>query len=185
MTLAQRRPHAPAVEVRDATDADMDAVAAIYAHHVRTGLATFEETPPTSAEIAERRRTVLAQGLPYLVATLDKLVCGFAYAAPYRARSAYRYSVEDSIYVAPDKTGRGIGGALLAALIPRCAAAGKRQIVAVIGDSGNVASIGVHAKAGFRVAGVLPAVGYKLGRWVDSVIMVRPLGDGDRTPPAA
>jgi len=183
MTLAQRRPSAPAASVRDAVDADMAAVAAIYAHHVRTGLATFEETPPSEAEIAERWRGVLAQGLPYLVAELDGAVCGFAYAAPYRARSAYRYSVEDSIYVAPDKNGRGIGGALLAALIPRCATADKRLMVAVIGDSANVASIGVHAKAGFRVAGVLPAVGYKLGRWVDSVIMVRPLGDGDRTPP--
>lgn len=185
MTLAARRPGVPAVEVRDAADGDMDMVAAIYAHHVRTGLASFEEIAPDPAEMAERRRGVLAQGLPYLVAVIDGAVCGFAYAAPYRARSAYRYAVEDSIYVAPDKAGRGIGFALLAALIPRCAAAGKRLMVAVIGDSANVASIGVHAKAGFRMAGVLPAVGYKLGRWVDSVLMVRPLGDGDRTPPAA
>lgn len=171
------------VIIRAATAADGPAIQNIYAHHVLHGLASFEETPPDVAEIMRRHDAVTTAGLPYLVAELDGAVRGFAYAMKYRERSAYRYTVENSIYVAADAMGRGIGGGLLAALITRTADAGYRQMVAVIGDSGNAASIALHARHGFRVVGVLPAVGYKFDRWVDSVLMVLALGDGDTTPP--
>jgi len=172
--------------VRDAEDADLAAVVAIYAHHVRTGLASFEETPPGLVEIAERRRQVVARGLPYLVAcAADGTVLGFAYAFPYRARPAYRHSVENSVYVAPTATRRGVGRALLHALIERCTEIGLRQMVAIIGDSGNAASIELHAGLGFRTVGVLQAIGFKHGRWVDSVLMQRSLGAGDNAAPAA
>lgn len=170
--------------IRPGTGADIPAITAIYAHHVRQGLASFEEVPPDAAEMARRQAEVQAQGLPYLVATIAGQVVGYAYAAPYRARSAYRYTVEDSVYVAPDRIGFGIGRQLLAPVIEAAAAAGKRQMVAVIGDSGNVASIGLHRALGFRMAGTLAAVGFKLDRWVGSVLMQRALGDGDRIPPA-
>ena len=175
---------AAALVIRPGTDADIRAVTLIYAHHVREGLASFDEVPPDAAEMARRQADVQAQGLPYLVATIAGQVVGYAYAAPYRARSAYRYAVEDSIYVAPDRIGLGIGRRLLAPVIEAAAAAGRRQMVAVIGDSGNAASIGLHRALGFRMAGTLAAVGYKLDRWVDSVLMQRALGDGDRTLPA-
>jgi L-amino acid N-acyltransferase YncA len=174
---------AETVTLRDATPADMEAVAAIYSHHVRTGVASFEEVPPDAAEMARRYRLVVDAGLPYLVATRDGRVVGYAYAGRYRERTAYRYTVEDSVYVAEDATRLGIGRALLESLIARCTALGYRQMVAVIGDSANAASIGLHASLGFRAAGVLPSVGFKLGRWVDSVIMTRALGDGDQAPP--
>jgi len=174
----------PAFAVRDAEDADMLAVAAIYAHHVRFGLGSFEEEPPDAAELRRRRDEVRARGLPYLVAAgREGTLLGYAYAAPYRARSAYRYSVEDSIYVAPDAARQGVGHALLAAVIERCTALGYRQMVAVIGDSGNSGSIGLHERLGFRRVGLLPAVGFKQGRWVDSVLMQRPLGPGSDAPP--
>jgi len=181
MTAALRAPRGHVL--RDATAADAPAIAAIYAPHVLTGLASFEETPPEAAEIARRMASVREAGLPWIVAEVDGRVAGFAYASPYRARSAYRYTVEDSIYVAASAARQGIGTALLAELVERCAKAGRRQMIAVIGDSANAASIGVHARVGFRVAGVLPAAGYKLGRWVDSVLMTRALGPGDRTDP--
>lgn len=168
-----------AMTVRDAADADLAAVQAIYAHFVLHGLASFEEVPPSTAEIARRREAVRALGLPYLVAEAEGRVLGFAYAGPYRPRPAYRYTVEDSVYVAPDAGGRGAGRALLATLIRRCEAAGFRQMVAVIGDSGNAASIGLHRALGFETAGVLRSVGFKFGRWVDSVLMQRRLGPGD------
>ena len=146
----------------------MPAIQAIYARHVLEGLATFEELPPDLAEMAARRADILARGLPYLVAEEAGRVLGYAYAAPYRARSAYRFTIENSIYLDPAATGRGVGGLLLAALIEACRAWGGRQVLAVIGDSGNAASIALHARAGFRHVGTFHAVGFKFGRWVDT-----------------
>jgi phosphinothricin acetyltransferase len=168
----------------------MPAIAAIYRHHVLTGTATFEEVPPDEVEIARRRADVAGRGLPYLVAVAQGVdggaagpVLGFAYAAPHRARSAYRFTLEDSIYVADGMAGRGIGRALLTGLIAGCERLGYRQMVAVIGGSANLASIRLHAALGFAPAGLLPAVGYKFGRWIDTVLMQRPLGAGDGVAP--
>ena len=169
--------------IRASAEADVPAIQAIYAHHVLTGLASFEEVPPDPAEIARRRAEIMGRGLPHLVAEVEGRVAGYAYAGPYRARVAYRFTVEDSVYVAPEATGRGLGSLLLAALIRDCEAWGARQMVAVIGDSGNLGSVRLHARAGFREAGTLRAVGFKLGRWVDSVLMQRPLGQGEETLP--
>lgn len=171
------------VLVRDASDADLSTIAAIYAHHVLTGLASFEEVAPSPAEMASRRAAILALGLPYLVAELEGRVAGFAYAGPYRARPAYRHTVEDSVYVAPDALGRGVGRALLAEVIARCEAGPWRQMIAVIGDSGNAGSIALHAALGFAHVGTLASVGFKFGRWVDSVLMQRALGDGEDALP--
>ena len=172
------------VAVRDGRDDDMPAIEAIYAHHVLHGLASFEEVPPSLDELRRRRRDILDKSLPYLVAVDESgTVVGYAYAGPYRPRSAYRFTLEDSVYVRPGLVGRGIGRALLRELIERCAAAGYRQMVAVIGDTGNAASIGMHAAVGFRQAGVLRSIGFKLGRWVDGVLMQRALGPGDETLP--
>lgn len=164
-----------AVRVRDSVAEDLPAIQTIYAHHVLKGRGTFEEVPPDVEEMAARRKRCLAMGLPHLIADVDGAIAGFAYAAPYRERSAYRYTVEDSIYVAPDMAGRGVGRALLAVVIDRCTAAGFHQMVAVIGDSENEASIRLHQQAGFRRAGALRSVGHKFGRWVDTVLMQRPL----------
>ena len=172
------------VRVRDATEADMAAIAAIYAPHVLTGLATFEEVPPSVAEMVARRANVLAAGLPYLAAELGGQVVGYAYATGYRPRAAYRHTVEDSVYVATGLEGKGVGGALLQRLIARCEAGPWRQMLAVIGDSANVGSIALHRRLGFREAGTLTAVGFKFGRWVDTVQMQRPLGEGATTVPA-
>ena len=147
------------------------------------GLASFEEEPPSQAELRRRYEEVTRGGLPYLAADLGGTLAGYGYCALYRTRSAYRYSLEDSVYVRPDAQGRGVGRALLAELIGRCEALGYRQLVAVIGDSANAASIGLHASQGFLRAGTLRSVGFKFGRWVDSVIMQRPLGAGDGSPP--
>jgi phosphinothricin acetyltransferase len=172
------------IEVRDSTETDLDAIEVIYAHHVTHGLGSFEETPPGREELARRRADVLARGLPYLVATdRSRRVLGYAYAGPYRTRSAYRHTVENSVYVAPAASRRGVGKRLLAALIARCEALGLRQMVAVIGDSGNAGSIGLHESLGFRRVGTLEAIGWKHGRWVDSVLMQRALGTGGNTPP--
>jgi len=171
--------------LRDCAPGDAEAIAAIYAHHVRFGLGTFEEMPPSVDEIRQRRDSILALGLPFLVATAGDRIVGYAYAGPYRTRSAYRYTLEDSIYVAPDATGCGIGRALLARLVERCNALGYRQMVAVIGDSGNQASVRLHAALGFVRIGIQPAVGFKHGRWVDSVLMQRTLGAGAATLPKA
>jgi L-amino acid N-acyltransferase YncA len=175
--------------VRDARAEDLSAIASIYAYHVRHGLGSFEEIPPSIEEITQRWRDILATGLPFLVAAgggaargLEKPL-GYAYAAPFRLRSAYRFTVEDSIYVAPSETRRGIGHALLGELIERCTAGKYRQMIAVIGDSGNAASIGLHETLGFSRAGLLKAVGFKAERWIDGVIMQRSLGDGETTPP--
>ncbi len=169
--------------VRDARDDDLPAVHVIYTHHVKTGLGSFEEIPPTLDEMAKRRGAILADGLPYLVAEIDGRIAGYAYVAKYRPRSAYRYSVEDSIYVAPKANRRGVGRVLLAELVTRCTALGYRQMVAVIGDSANDGSIGLHQAAGFAEVARLPAIGFKFGRWVDSVMMQRPLGPGQTTLP--
>ena len=171
------------VSIRDATEDDLATIQAIYAHHVDHGLASFEENPPDIAEISRRRNVARDNGLPYLVAETDGAVRGFAYASAFRSRIAYRYTIEDSVYVAADALGGGIGSALLAALIERCTERGFRQMVAVIGDSANQASIRLHAKHGFVQTGLMPAVGFKFGRWVDSVRMQRPLGPGDTTLP--
>ncbi|ADP71512.1 Phosphinothricin acetyltransferase [Rhodomicrobium vannielii ATCC 17100] len=172
-----------AVSVRDARECDMAAVHAIYAHHVLDGLASFEEVAPSVEEMAMRRESVLASGLPYLVAERGGAVVGYAYAGLYRLRSAYRYTIEDSVYVADGLRGCGIGSVLLAELLARCEAGPWRQMVAVIGDSGNAGSIALHKRMGFHPAGVLVSAGFKFGRWVDSVLMQRRLGEGDRTLP--
>lgn len=164
------------VIVRDACDADIPAIRAIYAPYVLRALATFEEDPPSEEELAARRAAVLERGLPYLVAEHEGAVAGYSYATPFRPRPAYRFAVENSVYVAQGLHGRGIGRALLEALIDRCAAGPWRQVVAVIGDSGNAASIGLHARCGFRHVGILRDVGYKLGQWADVVLMQRELG---------
>ncbi len=164
---------------------DLVHISAIYAHHVRHGLASFELDPPGEAEMARRRQDVLDAGLPYLVAELDGAVAGFACAGPYRLRPAYRHTVESTVYVADWAARRGVGRKLLEALISACEAAGKRQMIAVIGDTDNAASIGLHASVGFSHAGTLKNVGYKHGRWLDCVLMQRRLGAGAETPPAA
>jgi L-amino acid N-acyltransferase YncA len=173
------------MRVREAGDADLPAIQATYAPYVQNGTASFEEAPPDVAEMARRRAAVVARGLPYLVAEVDGAVLGYAYAGPYHTRSAYRFTLEDSIYVAPHAVGRGIGRTLLAELLDRCTALGYRRMLAIIGDSGNAASIGLHAAAGFRHVGTLPSVGLKFGRWLDVVLMQRPLGPGDDTTPAS
>ncbi len=169
--------------VRDSTDADLLAIHAIYAHYVRHGLASFEETAPDVGEMERRRAALLAGNYPYIVAEADGAVAGYAYAGPYRPRPAYLDTVEITVYVAPEATGRGVGRALLSALIERVTALGYRQMIAVIGDSANEPSIRLHQALGFRRAATLTSVGYKLGRWVDSVILQRPLGDGDQAAP--
>jgi L-amino acid N-acyltransferase YncA len=171
--------------IRDARDQDLPGITAIYGHHVMHGFGSFEEVSPDVVELARRRRDILAKGLPYLVATdPDGSVLGYAYASPYRTRSAYRFTVEDSIYVAPHAARRGVGRELLQELIERCTAGGYRQMVAVIGDSSNDGSIGLHASLGFARTGLLSSIGFKRGRWVDGILMQRALGAGDTSPPA-
>jgi L-amino acid N-acyltransferase YncA len=169
--------------VREAAPADLPGIAAIYAHHVRTGFASFETEPPDLAEMTARFEAVREKGFPYLACEIDGRLSGYAYATLYRLRPAYRFTLEDSVYVHPEMAGRGAGRALLAHLIERCEAIGCRQLVAVIGDSGNAASIGLHSALGFRLVGTLASIGFKHGRWVDSVLMQRPVGAGDATAP--
>lgn len=173
-----------ALTVRAASEADMVAVRDIYAHYVLHSLATFEETPPTLDEMLLRRRESVDLGLPYLVAETREEILGFAYAAAYRSRPAYRFSIEDSVYVADAVRGRGIGSALLGELIARCEGGPWRQMVAVVGDSANLGSIALHRRFGFELAGTLRSVGFKHGRWVDTPILQRGLGAGDAQPPA-
>ena len=154
--------------VRAASEADMAAVRDIYAHYVLHSLATFEETPPTLEEMLARRRASVELGLPYLVAEAEGQTLGFAYAAAYRARPAYRFTIEDSVYVAAGLGGRGIGSALLGELIARCERGPWRQMLAVVGDSANAGSIALHRRFGFELAGTLRSVGFKSGRWVDT-----------------
>lgn len=171
--------------IRPAESGDLAAVTEIYAHHVLNGLASFEETPPDEAEIARRFRTIRDKALPYLVAERGGTILSYAYAGPYRPRPAYRHTVENSVYIRPGEERQGLGKALLEALFAACETCGLRQMVAVIGDSGHDASIGLHEALGFRVVGTLDAVGFKHGRWVDSVLMQRPLGPGGHAPPEA
>jgi L-amino acid N-acyltransferase YncA len=171
--------------VRDATPADAPALAAIYGDACLHGFGTFEETAPDAAEMARRLAEVRGHGLPYLVAELDGAVVGMCYAKPFRPRSAYRFTVEDSVYVSPAAKGAGVGRAMLGRLIERCEALGLRQMTAVIGDSGNSGSIALHRSLGFEDAGAFRAVGYKLGRWVDIVFMQRALNGGDTAAPDA
>jgi L-amino acid N-acyltransferase YncA len=162
--------------IRSATAEDAAQIAAIYAHHVLHGTATFEIEAPDAHEINRRRTEIEQHGLPYLVAARDeRVILGYAYAGPYRPRPAYRHTVEDSIYIDPAEIGRGLGKLLLPAIIQACEEAGRRQMIAVIGDSGNLAYIRLHEHFGFRHAGVLHAVGFKFGRWLDTVLMQREL----------
>ncbi|HZP99603.1 MAG TPA: GNAT family N-acetyltransferase [Reyranella sp.] len=175
------------ITLRDAVAEDFDAIHAIYGHHVLHGLASFETEPPARTELLRRHADVVAHQLPYLVALSGAQVVGYAYAGPFRPRAAYRFTVEDSIYLAPDAIGRGIGRRLLSELIARCTAAGRRQMIAVIGDSANAGSIGLHRALGFGEPWVMVGAGFKFGRWVDVVMMQRPLGPGAGTlpPPGA
>ncbi|MEW1842048.1 N-acetyltransferase family protein [Nonomuraea angiospora] len=165
----------PEAVIRPAVLADLDAVAEIYAYYVSRTVITFEETPPTVAEWRQRLDDLAGRGLPFLVADLDGEVAGYAYAGPWRPKPAYRHTVEDSIYLAPDQTGRGLGGMLLDPLLTRCAQAGMRQMVAVIADTGSAASTALHKRFGFAHAGRLNGVGYKHGRWIDTELMQRAL----------
>ncbi len=173
---------APAV--RQARQDDLPAITEIYGHAVRHGVASFEEAAPSLEEMGRRFAAVQERGLPYLVVEDTGTLAGYAYAGPYRPRPAYRYTVEDSIYLAPGRVGRGLGRLLLGELIARCEALELRQMVAVIGGRETVASIALHARLGFTHVGVLAGVGFKFGRWVDSVLMQRPLGAGTGTSPA-
>ncbi len=173
------------IVVRDAGEADMPAVQSLYAHYVLSSLATFEETPPPVDLMLARRRACLGNGLPYLVAVAEGEVGGFAYAAPYHARPAYRFTVEDSVYVADGLHGRGVGSALLTVLLERCEAGPWRQMIAIVGDSANAGSIALHRRFGFELTGVLKSVGHKFGRWVDTPILQRALGAGDGEAPGA
>jgi L-amino acid N-acyltransferase YncA len=173
----------PAVSIRAATTADIAAIARIYAHSVRTGTASFELEPPTESEMARRMQALLDGGYPYIAAEIDGALAGYAYAGSYRPRPAYRYSVEDSIYIDPAAQRRGVGRALLLRLIEECERRGFRQMIAVIGDSAQVPSIELHRAAGFRMIGTFENCGYKFGRWLDSVFMQRTLGPGATTKP--
>src|SRR5215469_2167961 len=175
---------ADGVVIRPSRETDLTQIAAIYGYHVLHGVASFEEVPPELDDIASRRRDILARGLPYLVAERSGHVLGYRYASPYRTRSAYRFTVEDSIYIDQAEVGHGLGRALLATVLDRCAELGYRQMVAVIGGSDTWPSIRLHAALGFTRVGVLPAVGFKFGSWVDIVLMQRALGPGETTAPA-
>ena len=169
--------------IRSATLADIPAITDIYAEAVNHGTATFELTPPDVAEMTRRFHELANGGFPYLVATVDGNIAGYAYAGLYRARPAYRFTVENSVYLAPASHRQGIGLALLTELIVQCEAGGYRQMIAVIGDSANAASVGVHTRAGFEMTGTMHNVGFKFGRWLDTVLMQRALGDGGTTLP--
>jgi phosphinothricin acetyltransferase len=173
------------LEIRPATVADIPAVAGIYEHAVLYGTATFELTPPDLAEMTRRFGVLMDGGFPYFIAALDGEVIGYAYAGAYRPRPAYRFTVENSVYLQPAIHRRGIGLQLLQRLITESEALGYRQMIAVIGDSANAGSIGVHARCGFQMIGTHPDVGFKFGRWLDTVMMQRALGDGAGTLPAA
>ena len=169
--------------IRPSRDEDLPAITAIYAHHVLHGTGTFETVPPTQADMAARRADVLAKGLPYLVVEEAGQVLGFAYCNWFKPRPAYRFSAEDSIYLHPDARRRGLGRQLLGALAQDGERAGLRKLIAVIGDSANAGSIGLHEALGFTHAGVIKSCGWKFGQWLDIVLMEKVLGSGDSTPP--
>ena len=172
----------PSPPVRPCTQGDLPEVREIYALEVREGTASFELEPPSLAEMTARFAAIEAAGLPYLVAEVDGRIGGYAYASPYRPRPAYRYTVEDSVYVARFARRQGVGRALLAAVIERATVRDIRQMVAIVGDSAHLASIELHRRAGFRLVGTLENVGWKFGRWLDTVSMQRDLGDGASAP---
>jgi phosphinothricin acetyltransferase len=171
------------VDIRPAAEADLPAITAIYDREVRHGTATFELTPPDLAEMTRRFRVLRDGGFPYLAATLDGDLLGYAYAGSYRPRPAYRFTVENSVYLAPAAQRRGIGTQLLQRLITECEARGHRQMIAVIGDSANAGSVNLHRRCGFAMIGTHPDVGFKFGRWLDTVMMQRALGEGAKTVP--
>jgi phosphinothricin acetyltransferase len=177
--------HAPMSLIRPSTAADLPAITAIYGHHVLHGTGTFETTPPTGEDMAGRRADVLAKGLPWLVAEQDGRVLGYAYCQWFKPRPAYRFSAEDSIYLHPEAAGKGLGKQLLAALVAQAEAAGVRKLIAVIGDSANGGSIGVHRALGFTSVGTIADCGWKFGRWLDIVLMEKVIGTGSSTPPEA
>ena len=170
--------------VRPAAAADIPAITAIYGPAVLTGTASFEVDPPDQAEMLRRFEAITGAGYPYFVAEVEGRIAGYAYASAYRTRPGYRFTVEDSVYIAPDAQGKGIGRALLDCLIATCRDDGFRLMIAVIGDSANFASITLHRRLGFRYCGTIHSVGYKFGRWLDSVVMELPLGEGDTSAPA-
>ena len=169
--------------IRPSNDRDLPEITAIYQHHVLHGTGTFETTPPTETDMAARRADVLSKGLPYLVAEEGGKVLGFAYCQWFKPRPAYRFSAEDSIYLHPDAAGKGLGKALLAELARQAEAVGIRKLIAVIGDSNNLGSVGVHRSLGFTPVGSFKSCGWKFGKWLDIVLMEKTLGEGDTTPP--
>jgi L-amino acid N-acyltransferase YncA len=169
--------------IRPSRDEDVPAITAIYGHHVLHGTGTFETTPPTEADMAGRRADVLSRGLPYIVAEDGGQLLGFAYCQWFKPRPAYRFSAEDSIYLHPDARGRGLGKQLLAELTSRAEAAGVRKLIAVIGDSANQGSVGVHRSCGFAHVGTIASCGWKFGKWLDIVLMEKPIGEANRTSP--
>ena len=171
------------VVIRAARAEDMNQITAIYGHYVENAMATYEEVPPSLEEMERRRSEVTGKGFPYLVAESAGEILGYGYASTFRTRSGYRFTVEDSVYASPNAVGKGIGKKLLGALIDSCTALGFRQMIAVIGEPSNQASINLHAKQGFKQVGILPAVGFKFGRFVDTVLMMRPLGEGNTSAP--
>jgi phosphinothricin acetyltransferase len=171
------------VIIRPALPGDIGAITRIYADAVRNGTASFEVEPPDEAEMLRRQTALLNNGYPYFTAEIESVVAGYAYAGPYRARPAYKWSVEDSVYVAPNMHRKGIGALLLRALVAASALRGYRQMIAVIGDSAQIGSIALHERAGFRDIGTLRSVGFKHGKWLDTVLMQRALGEGDTTTP--
>lgn len=171
------------VTIRPSRDDDIGAIAAIYGHHVLHGVASFEEVVPEVAEMGRRRAAVVERGLPYLVAEREERVVGYCYAGPFRPRIGYRFTLEDSVYIDEGEIGRGIGRRLLDQVVARCAELGYRQMVAVIGGRETAASIKLHERCGFAHIGILPAVGFKFGRWIDIVMMQRGLGPGSVEPP--
>ena len=170
------------MDIRNATEADFEAITAIYAYNVLNGTGTFALEPPSQEEMLAGFHSITAMRLPYIAAVENDLVLGYAYAAPFRTRPAYRYGVEDSIYLAPEAVGRGVGKALLERLIALCTERGLYSMIAVIGDSANAASVGVHRACGFSQTGVLPNAGFKFGRWLDVVFMTRELRTLDVAP---
>ena len=172
------------VIIRPAVAADIETITRIYADAVLRGTATFEIEPPDEAEMLRRQTALLKNGYPYFAAEIESVVAGYAYAGPYRARPAYNWSVEDSVYVAPDMHRKGIGGLLLRALVAASTQRGYRQMIAVIGDSAQIGSIALHDRAGFRHLGTLRSIGFKHGQWLDTVLMQRALGQGDTTAPS-